>query len=105
LSDFMPSGVGMARAITAYAYDVALEDMYAATRGDPRTALARQVAMYLAHVVFRMAIGTVAASFLRHPSTVCHAVRHVEEMREDPEFDRTLSYLEQALRAAAGGGA
>ncbi|HWA04707.1 MAG TPA: helix-turn-helix domain-containing protein [Rhizomicrobium sp.] len=92
----------MARAIVAYAYGVTLEDMYGTTRGDPRTACARQVAMYLSRVVFRMTLCEVAAAFMRAPSTVCHATQHIEDMRDDPEFDRTLQYLETALRTAAG---
>ena len=100
-----PCRADMAQAIVAYAYDITLEEMRAATRRGPRPALARQVAMYLTHTVLSMSQTEISEAFERHPSTVCHALHHVEDLRDDAEFDRTLDYLEAALRRAAGGGA
>jgi chromosomal replication initiation ATPase DnaA len=99
-ADANPVRAGMAQAIVACAYDVPLHEMRAATRRGPRIALARQIAMYLTHVVFRMSLSQVAEAFMRHRSTACHALHHIEDLREDPELDRTLLYLESALRAA-----
>jgi|SRR6185312_13718949 len=100
-----PCRADMAQAVVAYAYDVTLEEMRAVTRRGPKPALARQVAMYLSNTVLRMRLTEVAIAFDRRPSTVCHALHHVEDMRDDAEFDRTVDYLETALRRAAGGGA
>lgn len=97
-----PSPMDMIRAVVAFAYDVKLEDMLAMTRGDPRTALARQIAMYLGNVVCGIRLSAVAAGFARHRSTACHALHRIEDLRDDPEFDRTLRYLESTLRTALG---
>jgi len=95
-------GVALAQAFVAHAFGVALEDMRTDTRGAPRAALARQVAMYLCHVVLRMGVSEVALAFQRRKSTACHALRHVEDLRDDAELDRTLYFLEASLRSATG---
>ncbi len=92
----------IAQALVAHVYGVTLADMNAPTRGQSRAALARQVAMYLSRVVFGMSLGAVARAFGRDRSTVSHAFHHIEDMRDDPELDRTLSYLETLLRGTAG---
>jgi chromosomal replication initiation ATPase DnaA len=97
-----PERAGIAQAVVAHTYGVSLEDMSADTRGAPRAALARQIAMYLAHVVFGMSIDEIARDFARHRTTAHHALKRVEELREDPDLDRTLHFLETMLRNAAG---
>ncbi|MBV8976967.1 MAG: chromosomal replication initiator DnaA [Alphaproteobacteria bacterium] len=87
----------MTEVIVAHVYDVPLEEMRARTRGGPRAALARQVAMYLSHIVLGMSVTDVAAAFRRHRSTAHHALHHIEELRDDPEIDRTLRFLEGML--------
>lgn len=97
-----PPQVGVAQIMVAHVYGVPLDSLMAGTRRDRRAAEARQVAMYLAHVVFRMSLGAVARGFGRDRTTARHACRHVEAMREDPERDRLLGWLEMALREMAG---
>ena len=97
-----PARAGIAQAVVAHAYGVTLEDMSADTRGAPRAALARQIAMYLAHIVFALSVRDVARGFGRKHSTCLHAIQRVEELREDPDLDRTLHFLETMLRNAAG---
>jgi chromosomal replication initiation ATPase DnaA len=91
----------LVQAAVAHVTGVALKDLCAATRSRPRAAFARQLAMYLSHVVFRLSLTEVAIAFGRDPSTAAHAFRRIEEMREDPEFDRTLNWLEAMLRRTA----
>jgi chromosomal replication initiation ATPase DnaA len=67
-------------------------------RGSPRVVLARQIAMYLAHVTLSERLGTVGAHFGRDRSTVGHACARIEEERDDPALDETLAALEGALR-------
>ena len=105
LADLSPHRAGLAQAIVAHVYGVPLHDMRAETRGAPRAALARQVAMYLTHIVFGMSSGQIAQAFARHKATAHHALHHVEDLRDDAEFDRTLRFLETMLRDAAGVGA
>ncbi len=60
-------------------------------------ALARQTAMYLAHVTFGLTYSEVGRLFCRDRTTVAHACSAIEGLRDDPCMDRTLSTLENAL--------
>jgi len=79
---------------------VDLARICAPKRGDCRAALARQMAMYLCHVVFHMKAAQVGLAFARDRKTVCHALSRIEELREDLEFDRALGWLESSLTRA-----
>ena len=57
---------------------------------------ARQVAMYLAHVVCGL-LTEVGTLFKRDGTTVTHACGVVEDRRNDPEFDLRLDHLERAV--------
>jgi len=81
---------------------IALTELCAHTRGDPRTALARQMAMYLCHLSFAMSLTRIGQGFGRDRTTVSHAIHRIEELREDGELDRVLLWLEAMLRRAGG---
>ncbi len=57
---------------------------------------ARDAALYLAHTSEGEGIRKLAAATGTHPSTISRAVRRVEQMRDDPLFDRMLSAAEDA---------
>ena len=101
-SNLLPERAGLAATVVAHVYGVTLRDMRGTTRGAPRTALARQVAMYLTHIVFGMGVSEIAVAFARNKTTAHHALKHVEDLRDDPSFDRTLRFLESLLLEAAG---
>ncbi len=61
------------------------------------TALARQMAMYLAHVAFGLNYTEVGSIFARDRTTVAHACALIEDLRDDPVLDRALSALEAVL--------
>ena len=63
---------------------------------------ARQLATYLARVVFDISLRELARETGRSPGTAFYACKQVENRREKPEFDRTVDFLEHHLRAAAG---
>lgn len=69
-----------------------------------RTALpisrVRQIAMYVAHVVLRLTMSEVGAGFVRDRTTVLHACQVVEDLRDDPEFDRVVHMIERVAFAA-----
>ncbi len=88
-----------ARAVAASVLDLAPAYLETTTRGVARAALARQIAMYLAHVSFEMSLAKVADAFGRDRSTVAHACHRIEDLREEPRFDSWLDGLEEALRA------
>jgi chromosomal replication initiation ATPase DnaA len=77
---------------------VAGTDLWSGTRGRPRVAFARQVAMYLAHVACGLTLTEVGQIFRRDRTTVAHACNLVEDLRDDPRFDRSLELLEGVLR-------
>jgi chromosomal replication initiation ATPase DnaA len=78
----------------ATVFGVGGADLFRATRGRARVALARQVAMYLAHVACGMSFTEVGQMFGRDRTTVAHACSVVEDRRDDPIFDRALELLE-----------
>jgi len=82
----------------APAFDVARVELWHHTRGSAATALARQVAMYLAHVVCGLSLTEVGRLFARDRTTVAHACSLVEDRREDAPFDRALELLEGVMR-------
>jgi chromosomal replication initiation ATPase DnaA len=83
-------------AVTAV-FEVHIEDLRSPTRGSPTTAFARQVAMYLAHVVCGRSLTEIGILFARDRTTVAHACGVMEDRRDDPELDWQLEHLEQAV--------
>ena len=94
---------GLAQAIASQIYAIPVAEMRGSTRGRPRAARARQIAIALARGVFEMSHKQLAAEFGRDRSTVCHACQLVAQLRrEDGAFDATLRGMEGHLRQAAG---
>ena len=56
--------------------------------------------MYVAHVVLQLTMGEVGRGFGRDRTTVLHACHLVEDMRDDPEFDRIVATAERVTKAA-----
>lgn len=81
----------------AVVFEVDIGDLSATTRRSPRAAFARQVAMYLAHVVCGLSLTEVGTLFARDGTTVAHACEVVEDRRDDPELDGRLDHLERAV--------
>lgn len=87
-----------ARRIVAGEFAVAEKELTAPTRARSDVAFARQVAMYLTHVVYQLAYHEVAEAFGRDRTTVAYACAVVEDARDDPEFDERLDKLEDRLK-------
>ncbi|MFC5385331.1 helix-turn-helix domain-containing protein [Aquamicrobium segne] len=60
----------------------------------------RQISMYVAHVVLSLTMTDVGRGFGRDRTTVMHACQIIEELRDDPEFDRVVHMFEQIAAAA-----
>lgn len=82
------------------AFELPHTTLRAGQRGRAPTAFARQVAIYLAHVHLGRTITAAARQFGRDRTTASHAVRVVEDRREDPDVDRRILAVEKALDAA-----
>jgi chromosomal replication initiation ATPase DnaA len=72
--------------------------LVAANRRRAPVAFARQLAMYLCHVVADMSLRDVAVEFGRDRTTVSHACHAIEDRRECPIFDRQIEHLERGLK-------
>lgn len=83
----------------AHVFGIEPAEFRSPTRGRARCALARQVAMYLAHVACRMTYTDVGRLFARDRTTVAHNCGVVEDRRDDPSFDRALELLEMVVSA------
>jgi chromosomal replication initiation ATPase DnaA len=81
---------------------VRLTQLCASLRGGVQAAFARQMAMYLCRVVYGMTLSEIARAFGRDRSTAAHAIRRIEEAREDPEIDRSIAFLEATLQRTGG---
>lgn len=84
----------IAQNLCAAAFGVSHARLGVQTRGNAQTALARQLAMYLAHVGFEMSLAQTAIAFGRDRSTVAYACHRIEDLREDEAFDRWVAELE-----------
>ncbi|WP_378943720.1 helix-turn-helix domain-containing protein [Mesorhizobium sp. ANAO-SY3R2] len=60
----------------------------------------RQIAMYVAHVVFRFNMSEVGRGFGRDRTTVLYACHTVEDLRDDTDFDRIVALAERVAIAA-----
>lgn len=60
-------------------------------------ARARQLAMYLCHVILGESLTAVGVAFGRDRTTVSYACGLIEDMRDDPHFDAEVSALETRL--------
>jgi len=82
-------------------FGVGRDDLHRLSRGRAKVALARQVAMYLAHVACGLTLTDTGRLFGRDRTTVAHACGVIEDRRDDPLFDRSLDLLEWAVPALA----
>jgi Bacterial dnaA protein helix-turn-helix len=79
----------------AAAFRVPVRELRAPTRGSAAAAFARQIAMYLAHVVLRQSYSAVGRLFRRDRTTAAYACALIEERRDDPVIDSVLQTLEE----------
>jgi chromosomal replication initiation ATPase DnaA len=74
--------------------------MLSARRGAAEVARARQVAMYLLHTSLSIAYADIAGMFARDRTTVSHACRTIEDLRDDPMHDDMIMRLEEMVDLA-----
>jgi chromosomal replication initiation ATPase DnaA len=85
--------------IVSAAFDIPAKDLRLPKRGRAKVALARQVAMYLSHIVLGMTLCESGRLYSRDRTTAAHACRLVEDLRDEQRFDTLLSLLENMVRA------
>ncbi len=77
-------------------------DFFASSRLRLQAAGARQLAMYLCHVLLGMTMTQVGQFFGRDRTTVIHACHQIEDLRDDEEFDGIVAGVERLVGAAFG---
>lgn len=80
--------------------NVCLTKLLRRTRGCGRAARARQIAVYLAHVLLSRPQEVVADLFARDRTTIAHAVQAVEDRRDDTRLNARLEKIEARFLAA-----
>lgn len=96
-ADIPDAAYGAIESVVTQVFGVTHADLSIRSRGKAHVALARQVAMYLTHVVCGLTLTEVGQLFGRDRTTVAHACAVVEDRRDDLVFDRALDLLEWAL--------
>jgi chromosomal replication initiation ATPase DnaA len=84
----------------ARVHEVSLRQMLASERGTAREARARQLAMYLAHVLLGRRQDAVGLLFGRDTSTVSYACRVIEDRRDEPSLEAEIAKIEGRLSTA-----
>ena len=90
-----------AAGLVAYESNISKALIFNRSRCQAKAARARQLAMYLAHVVLGQSLTAVGYAFGRDRTTVSHACAVIEDMRDDPDFDAEVSRLESILETDA----
>lgn len=81
----------------ALAFGIPIASFHQRNRSSAEVALARQVAMYLAHTTFSLLLTEIGLHFRRDRTTVSYACAMVEDKRDEAEFDFLLMQLESLL--------
>lgn len=96
------ASIDVAAALAAWVLGVEPRALFGDSRGEAQVAAARQLAVYLSHVALGHDLTRLASAFGRDRATLRHALRRVEDERDDPVFDRLLSKLEAILMPLRG---
>ena len=86
--------------MVAAVFSVSSKELRRTGRTSAPVSRVRQIAMYVAHVVLRLTQGEVGRGFGRDRTTVVHACQVIEDLRDDPEFDRVVVMVERVAHAA-----
>lgn len=95
-ADFKTVGE-LVTSVTARAFGVTPESLMVRSRSTADVAYARQVAMYLMHIVFGGTYQETGDQFGRERTTVAYACSLIEDDRDDADFDRKIEVLEDCL--------
>jgi chromosomal replication initiation ATPase DnaA len=92
----------LAISLVAGAHNLKIRHILSTQRGPVTVARARQLSMYLAHVALGCSLTDIGAAFERDRTTVSHACHVIEDMRDDPVFDREVCAYEKRLETMGG---
>lgn len=81
----------------ARARGVVVSQIFQVRRGKLPIALARQIAMYLMHIMLGRSLTNVGVFFDRDRTTIAYACAKIEDMRDEPSFDDEIAAFEEAI--------
>lgn len=84
--------------ITSEACSVSLDDLKAPKRQRAKVAFARQLAMYLCHVIGQIPMSEISIVFQRDRTTVSYACHIIEDRRDSAFFNAQIEFMENAMR-------
>ncbi len=84
--------------ITSEACNIRLSDMKTSSRQRAAVAFARQLAMYLCHVVGQLPMSEISIIFRRDRTTVSYACHIIEDRRDSAFFNAQIEFMETAMR-------
>lgn len=87
-------------ALVARARNIPIRQLIHRRRGSVPVARARQLAMYLSHVVLGRTLVDIGEAFGRDRTTVSYACALIEDLRDDRRFDEEVAALERQVEAA-----
>lgn len=87
-------------ALVAQQKSLPIRLLVGAGRGPKPVARARQLAMYLSHVVLGRTLMDIGRAFGRDRTTVSHACALIEDLRDDRRFDDEVTALERRIEDA-----
>lgn len=86
--------------IIAALFNVSGRELRQSGRSPADVARARQIGMYVTHVILGLSMNEVGRGFGRDRTTVLHACHLIEDMRDDEEFDEVIHLAERVTAAA-----
>jgi chromosomal replication initiation ATPase DnaA len=86
--------------ILAACFSVSGRELRAQGRTRAEICRVRQIGMYVAHVIAGLSMFEVGCGFQRDRSTVAYACHLVEDLRDDPDFERVMLMIERIAEAA-----
>lgn len=87
--------------LVANSFDIDEAVLFGGGRGASEISRARQIAIYLLHTSLSIPYGVLARLFRRDRTTVAHACRTIEDLRDNPAKDNAISKLEGILELLA----
>ncbi len=96
-------GIDVAVALAAWVAGVEPGALVRDTRGKAQVAAARHLAIYLSHVVLGRELTKLSRAFRRDRASLRHAIRRIEDARDDAAFDQRLTRIEAILMPLRAG--
>jgi hypothetical protein len=86
--------------VLAACFSVSGRELRAQGRTRAEICRVRQIGMYVAHVIAGLSMFEVGLGFQRDRSTVAYACHLIEDLRDDPDFERVILMIERIAEAA-----